>query len=462
MKPSKNLFLRRIQLFCLGFIIVFRYSYFFFKKDTLRIKFLNEEDSLNKIHIKNSKAFAEFATGAKGALIKLGQFISSRADIVPESVIKELSILQDQVQAESYDVVLATIKNELGKSVEEIFSSFEKTPIGAASLGQVHFARLKTGVDVAVKIQYPQIDKYLEQDFSFLTRVLKYLQKLVKRFQFLPIIEEFKRAVLLETNYKIEADNAKKIKKLLSNITWLRIPEIIDDFSSEKVLTMTFIKGYKIKDQNSMKILDIDPDKIMSKIIELYCEQIFLHGFFQSDPHPGNLFFDLDENKEIVIGLIDFGQVKEVPAIVHTHVIKIFTALLLNDIDTCAKEMSLLGFVSESSIPRLSQEIKMLYDRAFPNGFSLDILIKPQNIEGFTTEPNIENPVNKENIGNGNKVFIEFSKFLREIDGLTIPGDVMLYIRTMSLLYGLSSFVAPNLKLAPIMLPYMMKILFSR
>lgn len=438
-KPS--VFLHRVKVFYLGLRIVLSYTLYNIRANKLKLRFGNEERRLEAIHRKNARMYARFAAGARGALIKLGQLGSARADVVPAVMVEELAGLQDQVQPAPFEEIRATLEGELGKSIPELFARFEEKPLGAASLGQVHEAVLHDQRKVAVKVQYPHIETVLARDFDFLHAILPWIQPLQPKIQFLPLFVEFRHAVEGEIDYRHEAENCRRVGRELGTLQHLRTPGIIDTHSSERVLTMTFVEGHKITEVAQMRALGFEPEVVMKRVVELYAEQIFVNGFFQSDPHPGNLFFDKGPSGELILGLVDFGQAKEVPLTVHTTVLRGVAALLGGDLEACARAMVDLGFMAEKDLARLIQELQKLAVRMGPN-LMMGLL---SGGSGGESAPDM------------NTMKKEFQQFLRETDGITMPPDLVLYGRTLTLLQGLTARIAPELRLFPTLFPYLVK-----
>ncbi len=203
-----------------------------------------------------------------------------------------LSRLQDRVPAKRFPVVRETIEEELDRPLGEIFASFEESPIASASLAQVHRAVLHSGETVAVKVQYPEIASLVRSDLSNL-RVLFRTVGLVERdFDLMPLVDELGTHMPLELNFVNEAHNAERISRFYEDREDVHVPRVHWEYTTRRVMVSEFIEGIKISDARALRGAGIDPNAIMRTLIEAYCEQILIRGFFHADPHPGNLLVE--------------------------------------------------------------------------------------------------------------------------------------------------------------------------
>lgn len=238
--------------------------------------------------------------------IKLGQLASTRGDLFPAYVLTELENLQDNVPSFAYQEVKDIIEVELEAPLEKLFRSFEPVPLAAASIGQVHRAELPTGEKVVVKVRRPGIERTIETDLAILQDLLELAEERigwVKRFRLVDLFHEFAEALKEEINYKNEAQNAERIRRQNSETQHLFTPVVYSSHSTMKVLTMTYVDGTKITDATYDK--GFNQEIVAERFATGMFEQIFVHGFFHGDPHPGNVFV----TKENEIILIDFGMV---------------------------------------------------------------------------------------------------------------------------------------------------------
>lgn len=240
--------------------------------------------------------------------IKLGQLLSTRPDILPPPYIEALSRLQDNVKPFEYNKVEEIINEELGVKISKLYESFDKEPIASASIGQVHLATLRSGSKVVVKIQRPNIRKEILNELEVLESVASLLEKNTafgKQFECEQLIQYFKKSLLKELNYLKEAEHMKILGKNLENYKHLVVPSPIDDYTTDKVLTMEYLKGKKITKISPLKKMDINGNELANELFKSYLQQIVIDGFMHADPHPGNIHLTNNDN----IALLDLGMV---------------------------------------------------------------------------------------------------------------------------------------------------------
>lgn len=240
--------------------------------------------------------------------IKMGQILSTRSDILPKDVIKELEKLQDKAPAFSFDEVKSVIQNEFGESLEEAYAEFEPTPLAAASIAQVHKALLWSGKTVVVKVQRPGIEKIIAQDMRILEDIAKFVDnhtKYGKIYNFTKMVEDFKKRLEEELDFRIEGENAEKFKKNFLKDKKVKIPSIIWTHTTRRVLTMEYIDGIPLNDFNAIDEAGLDRGAIARNLAKSVLNQILRDGFFHGDPHPGNIMVLEDGT----IAFLDFGMV---------------------------------------------------------------------------------------------------------------------------------------------------------
>ena len=243
--------------------------------------------------------------------VKLGQILSTRPDFLPPPYIEALSRLQDKVEPFSFEEVEKIISVELGVRMSRAFSDFDPTPIAAASLGQVHRAALRDGRPVAVKVQRPQIWERITEDLEALDEIAEYLDKhtqMGKRYEFQRILEDFRKSVLRELDYRQEARNLTILDENLRDFDRIVIPSPIDDYTTSRVLTMDYIRGKKITSLGPLARMEMDGGALAEQLFKAYLKQVLVDGFFHADPHPGNVFLTSDGR----IALIDLGMTARV------------------------------------------------------------------------------------------------------------------------------------------------------
>lgn len=254
--------------------------------------------------------------------IKLGQLLSTRPDFLPMPYIEALSRLQDNVEPFQYEEVEKIIQEELGVRISKAFNEFDRNPAAAASLGQVHRAVLRDGKHVAVKVQRPGIRIEILKDLDALEDIMDTAEKVAasaRKFSLSGMMKEFRKTLLQELDYRLEAQNLNKIGKNLEQYETIIIPSPVEDYSTSKVLTMEFIKGTKITKLSPLTYLELNGKKLAEDLFKAYLDQVLVDGFFHADPHPGNVL--LTEDKRI--GLIDLGMVARIDPELREQLIKL-------------------------------------------------------------------------------------------------------------------------------------------
>ena len=240
--------------------------------------------------------------------IKLGQLLSSRADLLPAPYLEALSRLQDDVEPFSFGQVEEIVVAELGARLSSAFSEFEAAPLAAASLGQVHRARLRDGRPVAVKVQRPGIREQIVEDLATLRELAAFLDKhsaIGAQYGLEGLVEAFGRALIGELDYRREAQNLTRLHRNLESFESLEVPLPIEDYTTERVLTMDYLEGRKVTLLDPLTRIDIDGGSLADELFRAYLHQVVVDGFFHADPHAGNVILTEDGR----LGLIDLGMV---------------------------------------------------------------------------------------------------------------------------------------------------------
>ncbi|MGE5480756.1 MAG: ABC1 kinase family protein [Chloroflexota bacterium] len=240
--------------------------------------------------------------------VKLGQFLSTRPDLIPANYVDALSRLQDKVEPIPFAVIEETISTELGVRISKAFNFFDHKPLAAASLSQVHLAELRDGRKVAVKVQRPNIRAQILQDLEVLSDIAHFFQENTeagRRFRPHTTVEEFRKAIIRELDFSIEVRNLNQLRKNLSDFVLIVVPEPIEDYCTSRVLTMDFIQGKKVTSLTPLGRMEINGGALAEQLFRAYLRQILLDGFYHADPHPGNIFLTDDGR----IALIDLGMV---------------------------------------------------------------------------------------------------------------------------------------------------------
>ena len=279
------------------------------------------------------------------AFVKAGQALSTRPDIIPVVLLEELSQLQDQLPGFDGDEAMELIEKDLSKEIDEIFLKIDKNPISAASLGQVHKAILKNGNTVAVKVQRPGLREQITLDLYIVRNIAIWLKNNIGliRSDLVALIDELGKRVFEEMDYINEANNAEKFRIMHKQNIKIAVPQIYQEFTSRRVLTMEWIDGTKLTNLEDVKKLGIDPDEMIEIGVQCSLEQLLEHGFFHADPHPGNLLA-LEDGR---LCYLDFGMMSEVSRDSRSGLIQAVVHLVNKNFDKLSHDFVKLGFLSK-------------------------------------------------------------------------------------------------------------------
>ncbi len=428
-----NLQRRVFQIFWLATSIILSYfifsitSFVFPREKRLRWK--------EKLHYKNALRLKDTTLALKGLLIKIGQFMSARVDILPDAYIEVLSQLQDQVPPSPFPEIRERIIRELGEAPETLFETFDEIPIASASLGQVHEATLKcdpdseetSGKRVAVKVQYPYIDTLVQTDLKALRTISWVLQKIFKNIRFDILYKEFSRIVHYELNYITEGRQAEQFEKNFSDDDRIVVPKVIWRYTTYHVLTLEFMEGIKISQLDQIKTAGIDLEKVATLLTESYMRQILQHRFFHGDPHPGNLF--VQPGPRLVY--VDFGLMQTISPEMHRGMQKMIMAIIDREVPAIAQGLLDLGFIVRSEqINDIEKAVYFFMDRYRD--------LPPRAFKQITITQIAED------LGTLFKVY----------PSLQIPNHFILVGRTAGMLNGLCAQLAPGLNIIELAKPH--------
>jgi predicted unusual protein kinase regulating ubiquinone biosynthesis (AarF/ABC1/UbiB family) len=272
-----------------------------------------------------AEAFARDLESLGPTFVKLGQILSTRADLLPPAYLDALSRLQDHVEPFPYQDVERTIREELGVRVSHAFVEFDRLPIAAASLGQVHRAVLRGGREVAVKVQRPGIREQIERDISAFHEIAAVIDRIgaAPNMDAARVVEEFKRTLMSELDYREEARNLVAIAHQLRDFQNIVVPLPVDDFTTARVLTMDYVVGTKITAVSRVEWTEVDGEALAEDVFRAYLQQILIDGVFHADPHPGNVLLTPDRR----IALIDLGMIGRVSSTLQEQLFKLILAI---------------------------------------------------------------------------------------------------------------------------------------
>ncbi|WML32029.1 AarF/UbiB family protein [Neobacillus sp. OS1-32] len=295
--------------------------------------------------------------------IKIGQIASTRPDIIPLDIIQELVKLQDKVSAFPFAEVKKIIEEELADSLENSFREFQETPIAAASIGQVHYAVLPAGEQVAVKVQRPKLKHLIETDLEILKELARLADSRLewaRRYQVRDIVDELAMSIRRELDFEMEARNTEKIAAKFKNNPKVVIPKVFWDYTSAKVLTMEFIDGITLNEEEKLQKLGYDSKVLGETVVNTILQQILIDGFFHGDPHPGNLLV-LPNG---AIAFLDFGIVGRLSPEMRDHVASFVIALMRQNTDEVLQAISSMGVVPDDvNYEQLRMDVDLLREK---------------------------------------------------------------------------------------------------
>ncbi|XP_008440678.1 protein ACTIVITY OF BC1 COMPLEX KINASE 8, chloroplastic isoform X2 [Cucumis melo] len=396
--------------------------------------------------------------------IKIGQQFSTRVDILPQEYVDQLSELQDQVPPFPSETAVSIVEDELGGPVADIFDRFDREPIAAASLGQVHRARLK-GQEVVVKVQRPSLKELFDIDLKNLRVIAEYLQKLdpksdgAKR-DWVAIYDECANVLYQEIDYTKEAANAELFASNFKNLDYVKVPSIFWDYTTPQVLTMEYVPGIKINKIKALDQLGLDRKRLGRYAVESYLEQILSHGFFHADPHPGNIAVD-DVNGGRLI-FYDFGMMGSISSNIREGLLETFYGVYEKDPDKVLQAMIQMGVL----VPTGDMTAVRRTAQFFLNSFEERLAAQRREREMATAELGFKKPLTKE------------EKLMKKKERLAAIGEDLLAIaadqpfrfpatftfvvRAFSVLDGIGKGLDPRFDITEIAKPYALELLKFR
>lgn len=397
--------------------------------ESMRIKWLRDEKPVMEYSRYERVRMAAEELGP--TFIKLAQVLSNRPDIIPEALVKEFEKLQDRVPPFEFAKAKAIVEHEIGSKLEDVFEEFSQKPMASASIGQVYKARMKTGEEVVVKVQRPDVAEIIEQDLSIIKEAVRRMDRYMKKQGVLnaeEVVRVFERAITKELDYQNEARNIDRFRNTYRHRSDFYVPKAYREFSTRKVLIMEFAEGCKITDIDQLKEWGISPARIVEKGMDLYLSQIFEFGYFHGDPHPGNILV----NQEGTIILLDFGMVGQLMKKDKYAFAGIFIAMSKYDAREMASQMRKLAV--EDNITDMRQFVYDLNDMIEDYAY-LDV-----------SESSIQD------------VILRLQKIMYDYH-ITVPGSVFLVFRAFAILEGIGKKMHPNFKTYEFIRPYGQKLL---
>lgn len=394
------------------------------------------EKALYALHERNAQRFLDTSQKQGGAFLKIGQLLSSRPDLLPQPWVDALAILQDQVSPISFEEVRAVIENDFGQPLEQLFTKFDPEPLAAASIGQVHRARLPDGTEVAVKVQRPGLEELVELDMAILKVFVDAVKSALPPMDTDTIVREIQRTVREELDYEREARILESIGNQLNAVEGVTTPALVPSLSTRHVLTTAFISGRKL----TVVLDELAQDNpaalglILHRLLDAWFSQVLHGGHFHADPHPGNIM--VSDQGELV--LLDFGCSQAISREARHGYFRVLQACVVNEPAVIAETLSTMGFRTRSGRPdTLLAFVSAVLDQV------REAIINPDQQEGWPTAEAMMQQV------------ADLLGKLEQDPVESMPDDFIMLARVFGTLGGLFLHYQPNIDIAGLMLGYL-------
>ncbi|KAG5265352.1 hypothetical protein AALO_G00241360 [Alosa alosa] len=298
----------------------------------------------SKVHLRSAERLRDLCCANRGTFIKVGQHLGALDYLLPQEYTSTLKVLHSRAPQSTLDEIQQVIREDLGKEIHEVFSSFDEQPQGAASLAQVHKAVLQDGRTVAVKVQHPKVQTQSSKDIIVMEFLVHVVHWLFPDFAFMWLVEEAKKNMPLELDFLNEGRNAEKVANMLKHFDFLKVPKIHWDLSTKRILTMDFAEGGQVNDRDYMRRNGIDVNEISQNLGKMYSEMIFVNGFVHCDPHPGNVLVRRSPSgSKTEIVLLDHGLYQVLKEDFRLDYCRLWQALMKADIKGIERYSRRLG-----------------------------------------------------------------------------------------------------------------------
>ena len=413
----------KILLLALDIAISYRIHYWcspLYREETLKTR-------RARLHQRKAAKLTHRAVELKGILIKLGQFLSARVDLLPEEFTRELAQLQDAVPAADFRLIRRRIREELGTEPEAVFARFDPVPIAAASLGQVHEAQLASGQRVAVKVQYPGIQQIVEMDLRAARWAAWGLSHWYRHIRWDVLYSEFARILHHELDYIAEGRNAEQFRQNFADDDRIIVPRVLWDYTTPHLLTLEFVEGIKITEFEAIRQSGIPLPALARLLVESYIKQIFVHRFLHGDPHPGNLF--VRPGPKLVF--VDFGLMQPLTPRMREGIKTTVGGVIERDIPRIVRGLVTLGFIARNGDLHAIERVAGFFIEKYRD-------ISPKAFRDLSLE--------------------EITRDLEQVfsisSALQIPNNFVLLWRTAGILNGINSKLDPDLNIIELARPY--------
>ncbi|CAM0909713.1 unnamed protein product [Alopecurus aequalis] len=421
---------RRLKVFSMALFVYFDYKAV--QKRVQWVSAVKKNSIWAKTHERNARRVLNLMIELEGLWVKMGQYLSTRADVLPEPYINVLKQLQDSLPPRPLEEVRGTIEKELGKPMSELFATFDHNPLATASIAQVHRATLEDGREVVVKIQHDGI------------------KEIILEYNFNPMIDEWCKEAPKELDFNHEAENTRIVTRNLSRKTEgetggvasdvdVLIPEVIQ--STERVLVLQYMDGIRLHDNDSLEAYGVDKKRLVEEITRAYAHQIYIDGFFNGDPHPGNFLVSKEPPHKPI--LLDFGLTKRISQSMRQALAKMFLSCAEGDQVALLSAFAEMGLKLRVDMPQQSMDIATIFFRQSTTADEAKENIKALNEQRERNAKALQEKMkmNKKEI-----------KHFNPVDAF--PGDAIIFMRVLNLLRGLSASLNVRIVYLDIMRPF--------
>lgn len=376
-----------------------------------------------------ARRYRVLAVSLGGVWIKVGQFLSARVDVLPESVTLELANLQDEVAPEPLEAMHQVLEETFGPTLDAHFNEFDPVPLASASLGQVHRARTAAGDEVVVKIQRPDIHELIQVDLAALARVIGWLKRyrpIARRVDLDALFDEFSRTLWEEVDYIAEAENARRFEVMFAQDPRVRIPRVYSSHTTERVLTLEDVYFIKITDYAEIERAGLSREEVADRLFRTYLRQIFIEGFFHADPHPGNLFVEPLKEDAWRLVFVDFGMVGRVTPTMKQGLRDLAIAVGTRNLDRLMQAYQTMGVILPGAdLERIRQAEAAVFDQVWGKSMRDLVRTHPQDMR---------------------RIAHEFRDLLYEMP-FQLPADLLFLGRCVAILSGMCTGLNPDFNL---------------
>ncbi len=406
-----------------------------------------ENSRRTAVYSRNAQKLKRLLLSLQGIFIKAGQLISMLSNFLPDYFRKELDELQDRIPPRPLSEISGRIRKELGKDPELLFAEFDKDPIASASLAQVHLARLHDGRQVAVKVQYLDIEANSKADLQTIKGILSFYGFFLRIKGLGNLHGQFSQMINEELDFRLEAQHIETIAANFTENPHVFFPKVIHELSSERVLTTEFMQGVNISNLEKLTELNIDRQALAERVVTAYCQMIFSDGIYHADPHPGNILVQPDGS----IVFVDFGAVGQLSTEMKEGILHFFEGIIKRDNNQISAALQQMGLIAlDDDTNHVEQLIDYIYSR-----FLKQVTVESWNLSDIHVD--MQDKLD---------MMVDFSKMdisLRELMAtFQIPKDLVLLMRTLLLLLGLSTHLSPTMNPMKTIQPYLEEFVFGK